>query len=168
MRATKCFQSILGPSIARYLALKRALGRRYDLEERILRSIDEFLARASSTRADLTANAFALWCQTLQHLNSTVRRIYMRVVRNYCLYRQRSKPQCFVPNSLLFPKPQQAVQPYIFTKDEIVRLIAAARRLKSIARFPLRSEIFSLAIVLLYQPVEKALFGEILKPPCLD
>jgi hypothetical protein len=37
----------------------------------------------------------------------------MREVYNFCLYRLRTEPQCFVPDPVLFPKPHQRLQPYI-------------------------------------------------------
>ena len=38
------FSSALAPVIERYLAIKQALGRRYDLERQILLSLDLFLS----------------------------------------------------------------------------------------------------------------------------
>ena len=148
MKTAERTWSVLWPSITRYLTLKRALGRQYANEERVLQSIDEVLQR--SAPADLTAATFALWSQSLQHLTPTVRRNRMRIVRNYCLFRRRSESECFVPDLLLFPAPHQSVRPYIFTKDEIVRLLAAARRLGPVNGSPLRAQVYSLAIVLLY------------------
>lgn len=148
MKLTKRLQSALAPSITSYLALMRALGRRYANEESVLRSLDHFLA--TSGRSKLTANSFTSWCGTLQHLTPTVRRNRMRIVRNYCLYRQRSTPFCFVPDPMLFPAPHQPTKPYIFDKKEIVQLIATARKLQSTYQSPLRAEVYTLAIVLLY------------------
>jgi integrase len=51
---------------------------------------------------------------------------------------------------MLFPAPHQAMKPYIFSKEEIARLIAAARRLGPTCQSPLRPEVYTLAIVLLY------------------
>ena len=82
--------SVLGPTIAAYVALKQALGRRYDGERRILALLDHFLA---GERADLTAETFTRWCHTQEHLTSGVRRHRMRVVRNLTLYlRRRGRP----------------------------------------------------------------------------
>jgi integrase len=141
------FLSVLGPTIADYVSLKQALGRRYDGERRILASLDTFLAAAS---ADLSADTFIRWCQTQEHLASGVRRYRMRVVRNLVLYRRRREPSCFVPDPLLFPQLHQPVQPYIFTHTEISRLIEQAKSLQPSRDCRLRPELFSLAITLLY------------------
>ena len=103
------FSSGLSASISSYLALKRALGRQYTAEERVLAHLDRFL---TARRVDLVAETFAAWCLTLQHLASGTRRARMRIVRNLCLYRGRSEPGCFVPDERLFPPDHQAIRPH--------------------------------------------------------
>src|ERR1700739_182668 len=94
------FSSVLAPVIDDYLKLKRALGRGWANEERILRGVDEFLDAVDS---DLTPERFNEWCFKQQHRASGVRVNRMRIVRNLCLYRQRRKPSCLVPDLLQFP-----------------------------------------------------------------
>jgi integrase/recombinase XerD len=148
VKASAAFASRLGPFIARYLTLKRALGRRYANEESALTHLDRFLARQT---ADLTAETFALWSTTaIGHLSPTVRRGWMRVVRNLCLYRQRSDSTCFVPDPTGFPQPLQPRRPHLFTDEQIVRLLRAADDLQKGSTSPLRHEVFRLALVLLY------------------
>jgi len=149
MNARIRFKSTLASVIADYLALKTALGRRYDSERWILQSLDVFLVE-QATDADLTAETFACWCRTLQHLSPTVRRMRMRVVRNLCLYRRRMEPACFVPDAALFPPTRQGVKPHIFTDAQVIRIIKATRSLQVAAYCPLRPATFRLAIVLLY------------------
>jgi integrase len=138
---------VIGPVIGDYIALKQALGRQYRTESDILQHLDTFLA---DKRQDLTAETFALWCRTREHLTSGVRRTWMRVVRNLCLYRRRRDPACFVPDPLQFPRPHQPVRPYIFTEAEITRLLDKAGRLSAGNRSPLHAENMRLAVVLLY------------------
>lgn len=94
MNDKELFTSILGGTIAEYVSLKQALGRRFAGERRILVLLDAFLAKENS---DLDADTFTRWCQTQEHLTSGVRRHRMRVVRNLALYRRRREPSCFVP-----------------------------------------------------------------------
>jgi integrase len=147
MSGDRAFISVLGPALTRYLALKRALGRRYDVERRVLESLDTFLTTQGS---DLTADTFVRWCRSEEHLASGVRRNRMRIVRNLCLYRCRTEPACFVPDPSLFPALHQPVQPYIFTEAEIGRLLQETARLERPPESPLRPELFRLAITLLY------------------
>lgn len=146
MNDVEVFVSILAPTITRYLALKQALGRRYALERRVFASFDSFLA----TDEDLTADTFARWSQSQLHLTSGVRRNRMRMVRNLALYRRRREPSCFVPDLSLFPPLHQPIRPYIFTHAEISRLLQSANALEASRDCPLRPQLFSLAITLLY------------------
>ena len=140
------FSSVLSATIGSHLTLKRALGRQYAAEEWVLAHLDRFLA---ARRVDLIAETFAAWCLTLQHLASGTRRGRMRVVRNLCLYRRRSEPACFVPDERLFPPVRQAIRPHIFTDNEIVQLLAAARTLPRTSNSPFCPETMRLAIVVL-------------------
>ena len=147
MSEDRAFLSAVGPTASRYLALKRALGRRYAVERRVLESLDVFL---TTERSDLSADSFARWCHTQGHLTSGVRRNRMRIVRNLCLYRRRTEPACFVPDPLLFPALHQPVRPYLFTEAEIARLLRETAGLERSPDSPLRPELFRLAITLLY------------------
>ncbi len=142
--------SPLRRAITRYVDLKMALGRRFDGEHRVLQSLDEFLQASAGRSADLTPESFFRWTQTLRHLAPTVRRNRLRIVRNLCLYRRRTEPDCFVPDPVLFPPCHQPRPPYIFTHAEIARLLRATGTLDRTPGSPLRPEVFRLAIVLLY------------------
>jgi integrase/recombinase XerD len=141
------FTSRLAPSIEAYLQLKEALGRQYLAERTILRSLDAFLMTGGH---DLTSDTFAAWNATLARLTPGVRRNWLRVVRNLCLYQRRTIPDVFVPDPAGFPKPHAAIRPYIFTTADIARLLQAADRVDATPLSPLRRETFRLAIVLLY------------------
>jgi integrase len=141
-------QSFLSSSIHRYLKLKQALGRDFANERRVLRDFDEFMGTPGT--AELTQAEFEGWCKTQSHLSPGVRRNRMRIVRNFCLYRRRTEPNCFVPDDCLFPAPHQAVQPHIFSEVEIVRLVRASAKLPTLPRYIMRSPVLRLALVLLY------------------
>lgn len=136
--------------ITRYLALKSALGRKYAIERRVLETLEAFLRTTAKPVADLTGETFTAWARTLHALTPTVRRNRLRIVRNLCLYRRRTEPACFVPDRALFPVPHQPRAPYIFTSQEIGRLLRATAQLSAPPQCPLRPHVFRLAVVLLY------------------
>jgi integrase/recombinase XerD len=144
------FSSTLAPAIERYLEIKQALGRRYDLERQILFSLDQFLYRQAGRDHELTSDIFFQWCQTMEGITSGVRRNRMRVVRNLCLYRRRSEPDGFIPDPSLFPHAHQPVCPYIFSESEIRRLLDQTLHLTRTGYSPLRPELFHLIVVLLF------------------
>jgi integrase len=140
--------SRLGPQIAAYLALKQALGRRFETETAVLVHLDRFLVE--KRRCTLTAEVFAAWSLTLSHLTPSVRRNRMRIVRNFCLYRRRARPDCFVPDPSAFPAHHLARRPHIFSEEQIAGLLRIATSLPSASTSLLRAAVFRIAIVLLY------------------
>lgn len=142
------FSSRLAPAFSRYIGLKRALGRRFDIPSRTLQSLDRFLHGAKYP--DLNAAAFEAWCHTHEHVSSGVRRVRMLEVAAFCSYRRRTEPQCFVPDSGSFPAYHQRVKPYIFSDAEVAKLLRAASGLPRYSTSPLRPEMIRLAIILLF------------------
>jgi integrase len=141
------YRSVLASTIASYLSLKEALGRLYGVERRVLAHLD---AAMSAAGTDLTSQTFQRWVRTRSGLTTGVRRNWMRIVRNYCLYRRRTEPECFVPDSSQFPACHQAIKPYIFQEAEIVQLLAQTARIAAGNGSPLRRENALLGLVLLY------------------
>jgi integrase/recombinase XerD len=148
METRPAFTSALAPVLTRYLALKTALGRGYATERQFFRSLDTFMVADGAT--DLTPEVFDRWCQTQAHLKSGIRRAQMRIVRNLCLYRRRTEPDCFVPDMACFPPCHQSAPPYLLTEDEMARLIAAASRLGTTPAYPLRAQAMRVGLILLY------------------
>jgi integrase/recombinase XerD len=150
MIATPRFTSRFGSLLASYLALKKALGRRFAAEADVFTHLDRFIATQWRGARALTAESFSAWALTLRHLTPTVRRNRMRVVRNFCLYLRRTQPSCFVPDTRGFPAPHPPARPHIFSEDQIARVLRAARELPRRHHSPLRPEVFRISIVLLY------------------
>lgn len=150
MSASCSFSSPLGPAITSYLALMKALGRRFTGETYILAHLDRFLVARPAGSCALAAEGFAAWSLTLAHLAPTVRRSRMRIVHNLCLYLRRSDPGCFVPDPSGFPAPHMPLRPHVFTEGQIVQLLCVAADLRPRSTSPLCAEVFRLAIVLLY------------------
>lgn len=145
---SRALRSRLGAQISAYVALKRALGRRFAAETDVLAHLDGFLVERRAPK--LTPSAFVAWCLTFEHVTPTVRRTRMRIVRNFCLYLRRSDRDCFVPDPSGFPAPHVPPRPHIFTEEQIIRLLRVATTLPSGSTSPLRAAVFRLAIVLLY------------------
>jgi len=150
MKAENSFHSCLAPDLKRYISLKQALGRQFQNASSILLNLDQFLCAQDRPSADLTPETFKQWAQTMESLCSNTRLARMRLVRNFCLYRRRTAPGCFVPDPTQFPQSGPTVQPYIFSDQEVERLLGHSDFLSNTARSPLRGAATRLAIVLLY------------------
>ncbi|MFM0085219.1 tyrosine-type recombinase/integrase [Paraburkholderia sediminicola] len=143
----------LGPTaldsvISRYLSHRRALGRQYSNQERILHSMRDFVVRAGES--DLNNTLFESWCKTFDSLSSNVRRARQAAVRNFCLYRQRTEPRCFVPDINRFARPQPHAAPIILTPAQVGRVLELAGTRQATPTSPLRPYVLRLALVLLY------------------
>jgi integrase len=145
---TATFRSRLGKRLAAFIALKKALGRRFFSETYTLAHLDRFLAK--QRLATLTPAAFAAWTMTFLHTTPTTRRARMLLARRFCIYLRRTDPRCFVPDPRSFPSRHPHRRPHIFTRQQIVDLIHTATRLPAGSTSLLRGEVFRLAIVLLY------------------
>ncbi|MEW5884847.1 MAG: tyrosine-type recombinase/integrase [Armatimonadota bacterium] len=138
--------SALGPTIARYVAVKQALGRQFDGPSRYLAKLDHFLH--AQRAADLDTDTFAEWTSTLGHLKASGRRQRMRIVYHFCLFRRRSVA-CFVPDPSQFPQQQPRPVPYIFSEED-ARLLLITESLKAHSALPLHPQVARLGLVLLY------------------
>jgi integrase/recombinase XerD len=150
MKTEPAFSSSLGPVFLRYVELKRVLGRDFSLGSRVLHSLDQFLGDPDNNSPDLTSRAFQQWCRAQEKVSSGVRRSRMRTVYNFCLYRRRTEPRCFVPDLSTFPLAHPGIRPYIFSESDTARLLAASSCLRRFSTSPLRPEVIALAISLLY------------------
>ena len=135
-------------SIGAYLEHRRALGRGYQSEEYILRSLSRSLASAAVQ--DLGLAAFDQWCASHVGLSANVRRNRQRVVRNWCLYRRRTDPSCFVPDPSRFPRPEPYQAPVIVSPEAIARMLGAADAVLATPDSALRPQVLRLATALLY------------------
>ncbi len=145
---TTSFSARLDPLLDRYVHGMRSLGRGYLGEEQILRSFLRFLQDRAAVELDQAL--FDAWCHSLQGLTANGRRKRQRIVRNFCLYRRRTEPNCFVPDVHRFPRPCPYRAPVIFGPEAVARLLAAAQELSPRPASPLLPAGLRLAMVLLY------------------
>lgn len=133
---------------ASYLSHWRALGRRYRQEEWLLKVLQRELPALG--HCDLTAEAFSAWQDARKDRHPNSRRKWAQLVRHFCLFRQRSEPDCFVPGPELACRRQPYVTPVIMSDAQVARMLSVADTLEPCLRSPLRAESMRLAIVLLY------------------
>ena len=135
-------------AIVQYLASRRALGRAYLSEEWILGTLRRCLVDEQAS--DLDQLHFDRWRQTLHHLNPNTRRARERTVFNFCRYRRRTEPHCFVPNPLTFARQRAYGRATIIAPAQIASLLTLASALPCVRQSPLQPFVMRLAIVLLY------------------
>ena len=135
-------------AITSYLASRRALGRSYAKEEYTLHLLRRFLVAARAR--DLDERLFARWRAPFGRLSNRTRIIRERTVYNFCRYRRRSEPDCFLPDPSAFTRFQPAPLPRIIEREQVIRLLRYVSALIPSSSEPLRPIVLRLAILLLY------------------
>jgi integrase/recombinase XerD len=144
------FRSGLAASLRQYLALRRALGRRYAVEEAVLRRWDDYLRQKFGKAHLVIPEMFHGWAETQPPLHPTVRRNRLRIVRNFLLFRARQVPKTFIPDLETFPKPSPHRSPRLVSAEEMAGVLAAAHKLPISHQNPLRPQTVQTALLLLF------------------
>jgi site-specific recombinase XerD len=144
------FGSGLAGSLRVYLANRRALGRRFTIEEGILRRWDDFLKQEFPRSHDVLPEMFHSWAKSMPNLTAFVRRNHLRLVRNFLLFHARTHPNTYVPDPATFPPSSPHQAPRLVTSIEMARVLATAQQLPASYSNPLRAETIHLALVLLF------------------
>ncbi len=108
-------------ALASYLSNRRALGRGYRHEEWLLRLITEHLANVGAI--DLDRPGFEVWRRTVRHRSPNTRHRYERIVYNFCRYRRRREPDCFVPDPHSLTRRCPAAPPTLIDAEQVRRMI---------------------------------------------
>lgn len=137
----------LDRAIARYLSHKRTLGHAYRGEASALGRLRRGMRQ--QRRRDLNVAAFDHWLHGLRDLHPNTRRKWHQIVRNFCLYRRRDEPRCFIPNDN-YAKRQPYITPVIVEPAQVARMLALTTALAPSPNSPLCGPVTRMALVLLY------------------
>lgn len=148
MKDLATFTSPIGPLIIRYLAMKRASGRRAVSMAYIFRYLDRFLV--SSHAADLTRETFLAWSESMNSLHANTRAGRLRIVYHFCLFRRREHADSFVPDPTQFPPWRPRPLPHIFSEVDILRLLTTTEDLVPHKASLLHGAVARIGIVILY------------------
>lgn len=134
-------------AIARYLSHKRSLGHVYHCEAGVLDRLHRGLRQQG--RRDLDASGFDRWLHGLRDRHPNTRRKWHQLVRNFCLYRRRDEPRCFVPGDD-YAKRQPHITPVIVGPAQVAQMLGLTTTLAPSPNSPLRGPVTRIALVLLY------------------
>lgn len=121
--------STLAKELARYLSIRRSLG--YDLgtAERVLR---RFVAFAAARKVrHVTTGLFLAWQMEFGRASQDTWSARLGMVRQFALWLNGIDPRNEVPPKALIPGRYRRVRPYIYSDQEIARIMAEAARLPS-------------------------------------
>jgi integrase len=121
--------SRLGRALDEYLALRRALGFELRRTEWALRRFVDFAEREGARW--VTTDLALRWATFPTHVQGSERSVRLGVVRRFAEYLRVIDPRTEVPPADLLPGKVRRPQPYIYSDDELLRLIRAAWALPS-------------------------------------
>lgn len=136
-----CLQNMLDE----YLAVRRSLG--YELREQAF-CLRKFVAFADTEGTDHITTDLALrWATQSAHVQPATRAGRLGMVRRFAKWCSASDPRTEVPPEGLLPHKYRRMRPYIYSDDEIDKVVEAASQLPSPKR--LRAHTYSTVFGLL-------------------
>lgn len=116
-----------------YLEIRRSLGYKLAAEERILR---RFVSFARQNQAEhITSELFLCWQKKFGHARQDTWGHRLSVIRMFARWLQVLDSHHEVPPASLIPYRLRRARPYIYSGDQIQRIIQAAAKLPSIYGF---------------------------------
>lgn len=117
----------LARDVRDFLTFRRAMGLRYQRAEFILNGFVRFVTQQGGEHGEVTLDeAVPRWTARIAGRKAITVSCEFGVLRQLCLYRRRRDPSSYVPEHALAPVKESVFLPYIFTHDEVHRLLAAA------------------------------------------
>lgn len=122
--------STLSKELDRYLTIRRSLGYSLVTEERILR---KFVAFAERENAECVSTAlFLRWQEAFGSANKQTWARRLGIVRLFAQWLHCMDPKHEVPPQSLIPSRTRRPHPYIYSEDEVRRIVETAAELPSI------------------------------------
>jgi len=122
--------SSLSKELDRYLTIRRSLGYSLGTSERILR---RFIAFAEGEKAQYIGTAlFLRWQEAFGHANRQTWAGRLRIIRLFAQWLHSIDQKHEVPSQALIPDRYRRSRPYIYSDEEIRRIIETAAELPSL------------------------------------
>jgi integrase/recombinase XerD len=119
----------LSDALKEYVALRRALGAHFVTDEAVLRRFVRFAEREG---ADVVTTDLALrWATALGRASARTRALRLGVVRRFAAWLSATEPRTGVPPAGLLPGGLVRRAPYVYSDEEIVRIVEESSRLRS-------------------------------------
>lgn len=122
--------STLSRELDRYLAIRRSLGYALGTSERILRRLTAFAERECADH--INTELFLRWQEAFDGANRQTRARHLGIVRLFAQWLHGIDPKHEVPPQALFPSRHRRTRPYIYSDQEIQRIVEGAAELPSV------------------------------------
>ena len=120
------FYSVLGDLIQEFIKEKLACGYRYTSNIYQFRRLDRFFCEVGVTDTELTKRVVEQWMSKRDHECPRTHRNRIYLIRQLAIFMKQRGFEAYVPDTLLAPKVCLDFTPYIFSRDEIRKIIESA------------------------------------------
>lgn len=143
-------RSGVGTLIEDFVIEKMALHHRYLTATRLLMRFDQFLAERGLAACTLPRQLVQEWLQSGDYEAPRTQRQRFNITRQFAEFMVQRGYEAYLPDPRLQPIVRDDFAPYVFTRNEVCRLIKAADRIRRTARAPVRHIIMPEIYRLLY------------------
>jgi integrase/recombinase XerD len=119
------FVSSLADAIVAFIAEKRNIGYRYVSEVDYLRMFDRHLVAISHTGSDLPKEVVRGWVAKRSHESGKTHKNRLCIVSQLARFLVRHGGDAYVPDSRMRPVERSNFAPWIFTRGQVARFLAA-------------------------------------------
>jgi integrase len=144
--------SSLRQTLADYLRVRRGLGFEMPQDDRLLEGFVAFLEHAGAER--ITTELALAWARQPAGVHPHRWRQRLSVARGFARHLATIDPDSEIPSTDLLPGTRQRLPPHIFTDEEIVALMTAARQLTPPSRAARHETLIGLLAVTGMRPGE--------------
>jgi integrase/recombinase XerD len=144
------FKSILANILKGYVEEKQAVGYKYHKEARTLRRFDEFCISVNHDKKSLTKELVLEWCQKQEHEKISNQNTRISLLRCLAVYMVRLGFKAYIYPVGINKVIEYGYKPYIFSENEIAKLLIEADRLKPDPASPYRHIVLPLLFRILY------------------
>jgi len=144
------FNSILGNYMQSFIDEKLACGYQYVCEKKILKRFDRFISNTGLTTVELPKHLAEAWIEKRPYESSRTQALRIHTLRHFSDYLRRMGLHAYAPDMKMIPIKHHDYIPYIFSHDEIHRIIEASDSLSQTYISPLRHLAIPLIFRLLY------------------
>ena len=144
------FKGPLAADFSQFVTQMQATGSNHTKLFLTIIRLDNFLSQMHPNAVVLSKDIISEWFNTFAHLKSTSQKRYRSATFNLCEFLHQRNPLTTVREDYMTLRQSETFVPYIFSKDEITKLLQAARSLTIRPINPLRPFSLELIIVLLY------------------
>ena len=119
----------LGKLMKRHLQLRRSLGYELRTAEIALDQFDAYAAEFFPNSQTVTRPMITGYLQKISDLHPVTRHSQLSVLRQFCRFLFQLDAKAYIPGGQLLPAARSDFHPHIYTLDEVLQLMDAARRL---------------------------------------